>query len=163
MTVVKGRRLAICCRTLILEMHGQEAGAVLRPLIECIELAAYLRDDPSRVQMALEDKLPTAGKRARIIEGEFQGLRNHLNEYASHASLRGDSIAHLLDFEKMQLVIEQPFDSKVLRRNLQTLVAISALLACEAARCVETAKIENSGVIMASLNPILRRASQICG
>jgi hypothetical protein len=57
--------------SLMLDGLGQEAGALLRPLIETLELLVYLRLEPARIDQAIEEKLPSAGQIAKKIEGEF--------------------------------------------------------------------------------------------
>jgi hypothetical protein len=78
-TAIKGRNLALGCYSLALDGLAQESGALLRPLLEAIELLGYLRAVPGAVDRALDGKLPKAGKRAKDIGSPFQDLREHLN------------------------------------------------------------------------------------
>lgn len=57
----------------------QEGGAVFRPLLECLELLTYFRMDTTRINEALEDRLPKAGIIAQRIEGKLKGMRDYLN------------------------------------------------------------------------------------
>ena len=81
LTLLKARNLAQGLFGLSLDGLAQEAGALLRPLIECIELMAYLRDNPQRVDEVLEERLPSAGEIGKRIHGKFQELRNYLNKH----------------------------------------------------------------------------------
>ena len=76
-TVIKGRNLALGCYSLALDGLAQESGALLRPLLEAIELLGYLRTVPGAVDKAVDGKLPNAGKRAKKIESPFWDLREH--------------------------------------------------------------------------------------
>jgi len=62
LTALKAKNLALACYSLSLEGLAQEAGAVIRPLIETIELLTYLRLDPNRVEEVMAGKLPSAGR-----------------------------------------------------------------------------------------------------
>ncbi|MEJ7137687.1 hypothetical protein [Amphibiibacter pelophylacis] len=95
--LLKGKNLGHGCFSLILDGHAQEAGALLRPLIECIELLAYMRIFPEKANDAVNNKLPSAGQRAKEINGEYKGLREHLNDHASHISFSPESLSHLLN------------------------------------------------------------------
>lgn len=126
LTAVKSRNLALGCYGLCLDGLAQEAGALFRPLIETIELMAYLRLDPARVEEALAGQLPSAGIIARRIEGNFKDVREYLNEHASHYSFSAESMKHLVDFSKgtFELRVIQPHSDPVLKKNLHTLLAI---------------------------------------
>jgi hypothetical protein len=87
LVVAKGRNLCHCIFSISLEGLAQEAGALLRPTIECFELLVFFYQDPTRIELALKNKLPEAGKIAKTIQGKFQGLRIYLNTYASHMSV----------------------------------------------------------------------------
>ena len=82
--LVKSKHFSRGCLTLALEGLAQEAGALLRLWVEAIELIRYLAEDTSRVQEIIEERLPSPGERAKRISGDFQNLRKHLNENASH-------------------------------------------------------------------------------
>ena len=60
--IIKARNLALGCYSLSLDALAQEAGALLRPLIEALQLLTYFRLDPSRVEEALDGRLPKAGR-----------------------------------------------------------------------------------------------------
>lgn len=103
LTLAKARNYALGAYGLILDGLGQEAGALIRPFIEYHELLVYFRKDPSRVQQAIDDKLPSAENIAKKIEGDFQGFRQYLNDNASHSSYSHYSLNHLLDKAEMKI------------------------------------------------------------
>lgn len=139
--VTKGRNMAVACYSLSMDGLAQESGALLRPLIEAIELLKYLRSDPSRIDEAIDGRLPPAGKIAKRIGGEFQELRDHLNRNASHMSVSYDALRHLLDFQSGAVLrVVQPHRVAVLRRNLQTLLAFTIFLAVESLLCLSVAE-----------------------
>lgn len=97
MTIIKGRNLGLACYSLMLDGLAQEGGAVLRPLLESIELTTYFRLDPSRVEDFLNDRLPRAGEIAQQINGRFHALRKYLNDHSSHFGLTFENIQHIVD------------------------------------------------------------------
>ena len=135
LVLIKARNLGLGCYSLSLDALAQEAGALFRPLVECLELLEYFRLEPPRVREALEDRLPKAGIIAQRIEGKFKDLREHLNSHASHLSLSSEAMRHLIDFKSGRLRAVQTHDSGVLHQNLRTLLAILAWLAIETANC----------------------------
>jgi hypothetical protein len=136
--LAKARNLALGAYGLILDGLGQEAGALIRPFIEYHELLTYFRLDPSRVQQAINDKLPSAGKRAQLIAGSFQGFREHLNSHASHSSFSEYSLSHLLDKKEMKIRKEQPMLPAVLFRNMGDFFVQLILLSYEAVNSLQT-------------------------
>jgi len=139
LTLIKARNLGQGCFSLCLDGLGQEAGALFRPLIEALELMTYFRSDPSRVDQALDGRLPTAGKRAKIISGSFKDLRKNLNETAAHVGWAEDSMRHLFDTLKPGFRIQQQFHPHVLRPNLGVLFAILVWVAIEGVNCAGVA------------------------
>ncbi|SRR6266571_938665 len=135
LVLIKARNLGLGCYSLSLDALAQEAGALFRPLIECLELLIYFRSDPSRIDEALEDRLPKAGVIAQRIEGKFKGLREYLNTHASHLSLSPEAMMHLVDFKARRLRPVQAHNAAVLRQNLRTLLAVLVWLAIEATNC----------------------------
>jgi hypothetical protein len=135
LVVIKARNLGLGCFSLSLDALAQEAGALFRPLIECLELLIYFRLDMTRINEALEDRLPKAGVIAQRIEGKFKGLRDYLNTHASHLSLSPEAMMHLVDFKAGRLRPVQAHNVAVLRKNLTTLLAVLVWLAIEAANC----------------------------
>ena len=129
---IKARNLALASYSLALDALAQEAGAVFRPLIETLELLAYLRDDPSRVDEAIEGRLPSAGKRAQVIGGRFRKWREYLNSHSSHFGFTLQSVRHLLVGNTFELRVTQPFSEAVLRENLKSLFAVLFFCAAEA-------------------------------
>jgi len=140
--LAKARHLALGCYSLCLDSLAQEAGALFRPLIEAIELLRYFRLDPSRVDEALENRLPKAGVIAKRVDGHYQDMRDYLNAHASHLSVGPESMWHLLatnSDEGLTLRLEQPFRSRVLLTNMQTLFAALWMVAAEGVQCAAVA------------------------
>lgn len=136
LVIIKARNLGLGCYSLSLDALAQEAGALFRPFLECLELLAYFRLDPNRIDEALEGRLPKAGGIAQRIEGKFKDLRHYLNAHASHLSLSPEAMLHLIDFHGGELRPTQPHNEAVLRENLRTLLAVLVWLAIEAVNCV---------------------------
>jgi len=65
-------------------------------MIEALELIIYFREDPLRIEEAVQGKLPPAGVIAKKIQGRLKRLREYLNEHASHFSLTLPSVVHLV-------------------------------------------------------------------
>lgn len=84
--VAKSSHLLMACYSLALDALAQESGALLRPLIETYELLVYLLQTLARIDEVIEERLPTAGKISHRISGDFEDLRKHLNDSASHFS-----------------------------------------------------------------------------
>lgn len=116
-TLLKAKNLAQGSFSLLLDGLGQEAGASLRPMIEYTELLTYFRHFPDETAKATENDLPKAGERAKAIDGIYHGLRQHLNEHASHSSYSHYSLSHLLtpqlSFRKMQQFVPEVLDRNV--------------------------------------------------
>ena len=138
--LAKARNYALGVYGLILDGLGQEAGALLRPFIEYHELLKYFRLEPGRVQQVIDDKLPSAGKRAQLIEGYFHELRKNLNDNASHSSFSYHALNHLLDKPDMTIRKEQPMLPKVLFVNMGDFFVQMILMATEAINCLQTAE-----------------------
>ncbi len=141
LVMAKARNYALGAYGLILDGLGQEAGALLRPFIEYHELLIYFRLEPSRVQQAIDNNLPSAGKRAQIIAGSFHEFRKYLNDNASHSSFSYHALNHLLDKPDMTIRKEQPMLPKVLFRNMGDFFVHMLLMAIEAINCLQTAEI----------------------
>jgi len=116
--LVKCKYLFKAIYILIWEGLGQESGALLRLAIEYLEALIFLTEDEKRIQLFLDDKLPSAGEIAKIIDGKFKELRKHLNEYASHMKVSWDSISHLVNMETGRWHIEPIVDASVVKTNL---------------------------------------------
>jgi len=144
LTLAKARNYALGAYGLILDGLGQEAGALLRPFIECHELLIYFRLEPGRVQQVIDDKLPSAGKRAQLIEGVFHEFRKHLNDNASHSSFSYYALNHLLDKSDLTIKKEQPMLPKVLFRNMGDFFVHMILIAREAINCLQAAERDNA-------------------
>jgi hypothetical protein len=114
LTTAKGRNLLLGCHSLALDGLAQESGALLRPLLES------------------------------VITGQFQFLRDHLNEQASHFSLGFYSVFHLLDKNTMTIKPVESHSEQVLRTNLVTLSAFMSFLLLESVGCLFVAR-EDAG------------------
>jgi hypothetical protein len=136
-TLAKFSHLSLGCFSLALDALSQESGALLRPLIETYELLVYFRQDISRINELLEDKLPSAGVIGKRISGDYQDLRKYLNDNASHFSYKIESVRHLIDGNsKVKLIPNQRLD--VLRKNLSVLNAFQIFMLLEAINCLFT-------------------------
>jgi hypothetical protein len=140
LTLIKGRNMTLGVYSLMLDGLGQEAGALLRPLIETLELLVYLRLEPTRIDQAIEGKLPSAGQIAKKIKGEFKDLRQHLNKHASHFGFTYESLKHIVNWREVTWRTSQPYDAVVLRTNLGTLFLFAIRLAIEGTNCVSAAR-----------------------
>jgi len=136
LVLLKGRNLGQGIFSLELDGLAQEAGALLRPMIECFELLTYFRKDPQRIEKAIKGRLPKAGEISKQIQGSFKGLRSHLNYHASHFSLTPGSMLHLIDWRDGDWKVIQPYNENVLRENLSTLFTVLVFLSFEAASCL---------------------------
>jgi hypothetical protein len=138
-TLAKSRHFLFGCYSLSFDGLSQESGALIRPLIETYELLVYLRLDPFRVEEVISEKLPSAGEIAKKINGNFHGLRQHLNEHASHFQFKYVSVRHLLDFSEEVIIKPIPTqDISVFLRNLNTLNAFQTILLVEASNWLES-------------------------
>ncbi len=135
LVAAKGKCLSIACYSLALDGLAQESGAVLRVLLESVELLEYLQGDLTRIERAIEGSLPSAGEIAKAIDGKFYDLRKLLNDSASHVSVDYQSMLHLVDFRLGQVRKELIFDEKTLGVNLGTLAVFILGLAVWANVC----------------------------
>jgi len=136
--VVKSRALAIACIGGCLDGLGQEAGALLRPLIEASELIVYIGQDPTRIDEFYEDRLPSAGTVAKRICGDFRDAREYLNQHSSHLSFGPESMGRFVRFEeggKVTLTLDPPVPLVTLLANVKLTFAMVALTAIHAADC----------------------------
>jgi hypothetical protein len=131
LTLLKAKNLAIASLSLILDGLGQESGALLRPMVEYVELLTYLRQFPNEAERAAQNDLPKAGQRAKAISGVYQGLRDYLNEHASHSSYSNYSLSHLLTRE-LKFRKLQEFVPHVLEKNLRDFTVHLQLMLQEA-------------------------------
>jgi len=136
LTLLKAKNLALGSLSLALDGLGQEAGALLRPMIEYAELLTYLHKFPEAAEKAALNELPKAGQRAKAIGGIYQNLREHLNEHASHSSYSHYSLSHLLTPE-LSFRKEQQFVPHVLERNLRDFTVQLLLLLQEGVVALE--------------------------
>jgi hypothetical protein len=125
-TLIKARRYAFGCYSLCMDGLAQEAGALLRPLIETWEQLIFYHQEPKRVELALENKLPQAGEIAKKIGSELKGLRDYLNKNASHFSFEPDTL------QPMAIT----YDGENLKVNIRVLFTILWMTAREAAECL---------------------------
>src|SRR5215213_5947468 len=134
-TLAKYSHLLLGNYSLMLDGLAQEAGALLRPLIETYELLVYFRQDKSRINEVLEGKLPSAGIIGKRISGDYQDLREYLNDNASHFSYKTDSVKHLLDQNaKIQFIPNHSL--RVFRNNIKLLNAFQVFILFEAVNCL---------------------------
>jgi len=136
LVLLKGRYLGQGIFSLALDGLAQEAGALLRPMIECFELLTYFHEDLRRIDEAIEGRLPKAGEIAKRIKGSFKDLRSHLSACASHLSLAPVAMRHLIDWRDGDWKVIQPYQEAVLRANMSYLCAALVLLSFEAASCL---------------------------
>jgi len=137
-TLAKSCHFLLGCYSLSLDGLSQESGALLRPLLETYELMIYLHLDPLRVEEVINDKLPKAGAIAKEINGKLHGLRQYLNEHASHFMFKYDSVRHLVDFSEGVIIKPIPkHDLSVFTKNLDTINVIQTLLLVEASNWME--------------------------
>jgi len=165
LTLAKARHLALGAYGLILDGLGQEAGALIRPFIEYQELLTYYRMDTSRVQQAISNDLPAAGKIAQLIEGCFQEVREHFNSHASHSSFSEYSISHLFNMKEMKIRKEQPMLPVVLFRNMASFYFQLLMLSNEAVNCLQTHQLgyaENQANRVLELRVIGKEAFRFC-
>lgn len=137
LTLLKAKHLALGAYSLILDGLGQEAGALMRPMIEYAELLTYFRMFPQSVEKAATNDLPKAGERAKAIGGIYKEFRVHLNLHASHSSFSHYSLSHLLEpstfkFKKLQRMVPH-----VLETNVRDLTVQLLLMLREAALALE--------------------------
>ncbi len=158
LVLIKARNLGLGCYSLSLDALAQEAGALFRPVLECLELLTYLMLDPTRINEALEDRLPKAGVIAQRIEGKFKGLRDYLNAHASHLSVSPEAMAHLVDLQAGRLRPVQPYSEAVLRGNLRTLLAVLIWLAIEAVNCTSIGEGNVDDALGDTVEDLKRRA-----
>lgn len=136
LTLIKGRNLLLGSYSLSIDGLAQEAGALLRPFIEVFEKMVYFNEDPSRIEEAIEGRLPEAGEIAKRIQGQFKALREHLNEHSSHFGFTDDSANHLIDWNTLKLKRVQPYSRKVLRTNLKNIFTFLVFLNVQAVNCI---------------------------
>ena len=138
LTLAKTRNLLLGSYSMMLDALAQEAGALLRLILEAYELLIYFRLEPKRVNQVIDDKLPKPGEIAKKIKGEFQGLREYLNANASHLSFNPEISKHLFDFQKSEVRAVQIQTVDVLERNMSTLNAFQIFVVAEAIGCLHT-------------------------
>lgn len=136
LAVAKGRNLFLASYSLVLDSLAQEAGAVLRPLVEAIEVLEYLYQDPTRASAALGGDLPKAGAIAKAIEGQYRDVRDYANAHASHLSFGAQSMRALLDDEGRSFRAVRPATPDLLRRNLYHLAHFQRQLVTWAVSCL---------------------------
>jgi len=134
-SLIKARNYFLICLSSALDGLAQEGGALLRPMLEYIELLQYFQEDSARVKQAQEDKLPNAGKRAKMINSSFQDLRKYLNEEASHSSFKENSIGHVVT-NSDNLLKNQNFSEKNLSTNIQFILIFLYYMAAVSVNCL---------------------------
>ena len=129
LALLKAKHLALGAYSLILDGLGQEAGALMRPMIEYAELLTYFRMFPESVEKASSNNLPKAGERAKAIGGIYKEFREHLNIHASHSSFSSHSLSHLLEpstfkFKKLQRMVPLVLETNVRDIAVQLLLML---------------------------------------
>jgi hypothetical protein len=137
--LTKGRHLGKGCFSLMLDGLGQEAGALLRPLVESIESLSYFRKSPERSSAALAGRHPEPGKVAKRIDGQLFDVRKHLNEHASHLAFSVEAVKHMFDPGASRFRAEQTHDAATLKGNLRSLFFVLMSLASEGVLCLSAA------------------------
>ena len=135
-TLLKAKNYALASYGMILDGLGQEAGSVMRPMIEYLELLKYFRLFPGDVELALVGKLPNPGTRAKKINGMHHKIRQHFNNYSSHGSYDEHAIKHLFKQDCIKLKKIQPLNKDTLFKNLGYLFAELYILLYEAILCI---------------------------
>ncbi|KPV41449.1 hypothetical protein AN478_02445 [Thiohalorhabdus denitrificans] len=130
LALTKARRFALGSYSLMLDGLGQEGGALLRPLIEYYELLTFVRMFPHRAQEVIDNRQPSAGKVAQEIEGRWKGLREYLNDHASHGSFSDHSTGHLYRADG-SLASGENVGEETLGTNMSVFYAVSWLVAAE--------------------------------
>ncbi len=137
LTLAKLSYLLLSCYSLALDGLAQESGALLRPLIEAVELLVYFQQDKTRINQVLDNTLPSAGIIGKRISGDFQDLREYLNQNASHFSYKAESMRHL--FDKNTKIRSIPDHSLIVfRKNLEMVNVFQVYILFEAAKCLQT-------------------------
>ena len=137
LTLLKAKHLALGAYSLILDGLGQEAGAIMRPMIEYAELLTYFRMFPESVEKAANNNLPKAGERAKAIGSIYKKFRGHLNLHASHSSFSHYSLSHLLEPSTHKFKKLQRMAPLVLEANVRDLTVQLLLMLREAALALE--------------------------
>ncbi len=135
-TTAKGRNFAFACFSLSLDGLAQEGGALLRLLLEAIEVLCYFQTEPNGPQQALDQKLPKPGDIARKIGGRFKDLRDDLNRHASHLSLAPEAAQHLWNSSTRQILTKQEFSSAALQENIKVILLFLFYLAAQSSNCL---------------------------
>lgn len=139
-SLVKAKNFALGAYSLILDGLGQEAGALIRPMIEYTELLTYFGRFPEKVQLAIDNRLPKAGERAKEIKSVYQQFRRHLNQEASHSSFSDHAIAHVFENNTGRIRKFQKMVPHILERNLRDFIVQLHLLLHEAIFSLEQVK-----------------------
>ena len=154
LTLLKAKNLGVGSFSLILDGLGQEAGALLRPFIEYTELLTYFRHFPDKVEDVSNDKLPSAGVRAKAVNGIYKEFREHLNSHASHSSYSNYALSHLLRPNDFRFKKYQPNVPAVLDRNLRDLSVQIFLLLYEATLALERLNLEEFDELAAKVDKL---------
>lgn len=131
LTICKARRFALGSYSLMLDGLGQEAGALMRPLLECLEMLSYFVDDPDRVDGAIDGELPRAGNIAQEIDGRLKFLRDYWSEHASHFGFTIEATGHLIDFKSHEVRPVDPLSHENLQHNTTFILLFLWMLSIE--------------------------------
>lgn len=129
--VIKARALIQSIYSLSLDGHGQEAGALLRVLVESYETLRLLETKPDQLKRISEGKL-TGGNISKLVSVSPVGMRKFLSDTSSHLSLGTISIQHLLEvdpsMEEIRLRKEMKFSPKSFASNMLLVISYLKLI-----------------------------------
>jgi hypothetical protein len=163
LTLLKAKNLAIGAYSLVLDGLAQEAGALMRPFVEYVELLTYFKRYPERVEDAVSNDLPSAGQRAKAVAGSYKEFREHLNHHASHSSYSHYSLSHLLERETFRFKKLQQMHPSVLDRNVRDFAVQLYLLLHEAAPGLEPLAIRELDLLAGECDEVKRRLLSVFG
>lgn len=126
LTLTRAGNLLLASYNLSLDGLAQEAETLLLPFIEAFELIVYFNQDPSRIEEAINNRLPIPEEIAKRIQGQFKELRNYLNAHSSHFGLTQDSTKHLINWNTLKLK----------RTNLKSIFTLLIFLNAQAIECL---------------------------
>lgn len=146
MILGKAKILSKSIFSLVLDGYGQEAGALLRILMEAIELLIYIKNDLNRVQEVINNNLPPIGKIAKINNSNLHEIRKHLSNLSSHLNISIESLKHLirLNDNKIEMKLLDNFDESAFIDNIEALLAAKTLMISITIECFRLAQLPYS-------------------
>lgn len=146
-TIVKAKNYGAVLYSIALEGLAQEGSGLIRNLIEAYELMVFYNLNPNRVELALKDKLPTAGKIGKLIDGHFKTVRNYLNDNSSHFSYSDHSFSYLVDLNTRKFRKHPSTSEKDLSTNIRVINSILNLICKESITSLSKIGSANSDLI----------------